>query len=87
VALGVQVASQWCLLLLEVATSSTAWWLVASSKLARRSCDAPEKLCEGVVLTPRESRRATLLEHVIELPHLIVGSCGALWERSVVDTD
>jgi hypothetical protein len=87
VALGVQVASRWCLLLLEVATSSTAWWLVALSKLARRLCEAPEKLCEGDYAHPRGSQRATLVEHVIELPHLIVGSCSALWERSVVDTD
>jgi hypothetical protein len=47
VALGVRVASQWCLLLLEVATSYTAWWLVALSKLARRLCEALEKICEG----------------------------------------
>jgi hypothetical protein len=40
-----------------------------------------------IVLTPRGSRRATLVERVIELPHLMVGSCGALWESSVVDTD
>jgi hypothetical protein len=41
----------------------------------------------GVVLTLRGSRRATLVERVIELPHLMVGSCSALWESSVVDTD
>jgi hypothetical protein len=40
-----------------------------------------------IVLTPRGSRRATLVDHVIELPHLMVGSYGALWESSVVDTD
>jgi hypothetical protein len=40
-----------------------------------------------IVLTSRESQRATLVERVIELPHLMVGSCGALWESSVVDTD
>jgi hypothetical protein len=28
----------------------------------------------GIVLTPRGSRRATLVEHVIELPHLRVVS-------------
>ena len=32
----------------------------------------------GIVLTPRGSRRATLVEHVIELPSLgLWGSCGA----------
>jgi hypothetical protein len=41
----------------------------------------------GIVLTPRGSRRVTLVERVIVLPHLMVGSCGALWESSVVDTD
>jgi hypothetical protein len=41
----------------------------------------------GIVLTLRGSRRATLVERVIELPHLMVGSCGALCESSVVDTD
>jgi hypothetical protein len=40
----------------------------------------------GIVLTPRGSRRATLVERVIELPHLMVGSCDAVWESSVVDT-
>jgi hypothetical protein len=50
-------------------------------------CEASEKICEGIMLTPQGSQRATLVEHVIELPHLMVGSCGALWERSVVDTD
>jgi hypothetical protein len=32
----------------------------------------------GIVLTLRGSQRATLVERVIELPHLMVGSCGAL---------
>jgi hypothetical protein len=40
-----------------------------------------------IVLTPRGSRRATLVDCVIELPHLMVGYYGALWESSVVDTD
>jgi hypothetical protein len=31
----------------------------------------------GIVLTPRGSRRATLVERVIELPHFMVGSYGA----------
>ena len=29
-----------------------------------------EVLCEGIVLAPRESRRATLVKRVIELPSL-----------------
>jgi hypothetical protein len=41
----------------------------------------------GIVLTPRGSRRAALVERVIKLPHLMVGSCGALLESLVVDTD
>jgi hypothetical protein len=41
----------------------------------------------GIVLTLRGSRRATLVERVIELPYLMVGSCDALWESSVVDID
>jgi hypothetical protein len=40
-----------------------------------------------IVLIPRGSRRATLVERVIEVSHLMVGSCGALWESSVVYTD
>ena len=30
-----------------------------------------EKLVRGIVLAPREPRRATLVEHVIELPSLL----------------
>ena len=50
------------------------------------SVEAPEKivrcseemLVRGVVLAPRGSRRATLVERVIELPSLFgVSSCGA----------
>jgi hypothetical protein len=52
VALGVRVVSRWCLLLLEVATSQMAWWLEAPSKLARRLCEAPEKICEGHCARP-----------------------------------
>jgi hypothetical protein len=39
------------------------------------------------MLTPQGSRRVTLEECVIELPHLMVSSYDALWESSVVDTD
>ena len=37
----------------------------ARKKLVRRS---GEELVRGIVLTPWESRRATLVKHVIELP-------------------
>jgi hypothetical protein len=40
-----------------------------------------------IVLTSWGSRRATLVERVIEIPHLMVDSCGALWKSSVVDID
>jgi hypothetical protein len=43
------------------------------------ACDSVEARMEIVrgSGTPRELRRATLVERVIELPHLMVGSCGA----------
>ena len=69
-ALGDRVASRWCLLLLEVATSEMPWWW-SLSKLARSLCGASEKsFVRGIVLAPREPRRATLVERVIELPSL-----------------
>ena len=40
----------------------------ARKKLVRRS---GEVLVRGIVLAPRELRRATLVEHVIELPSLL----------------
>ena len=39
----------------------------ARKKLVRRS---GEVLVRGIVLAPREPRRATLVKHVIELPSL-----------------
>ena len=39
----------------------------ARKKLVRRS---GEELVRGIVLVPRESQRATLVKHVIELPSL-----------------
>ena len=39
----------------------------AREKLVRRS---GEELVRGIVLAPRESRRATLVKRVIELPSL-----------------
>ena len=74
-ALGVRVASRWCLLLLEVATSYTAWWLVTLSKHAMILCGAPEKrIVRGTVLTPRGSRRATLVERDVKATRGPVGS-------------
>ena len=40
----------------------------AHKKLVRRS---GEELMRGIVLAPRESRRATLVKRVIELPSLL----------------
>jgi hypothetical protein len=40
----------------------------ARKKLVRCS---GEELCEGIVLAPREPRRATLVKSVIELPSLV----------------
>ena len=40
----------------------------ARKKLVRRS---GEELTRGIVLAPREPRRATLVERVIELPSLL----------------
>jgi hypothetical protein len=40
-----------------------AWMLLSPSKYARRLCVAPDKsFVRGVVLAPREMRRATLVE-------------------------
>ena len=45
---------------------------VPLSKPARRLCGAPEKsFVRGIVLTPWEPQRTTLVEHVIELPSLL----------------
>lgn len=44
------------------------------------------RICEGFLLNPRGSRRATLVKHVIELPYLCV--CVCLWcplRASLVD--
>jgi hypothetical protein len=70
VTLGDRVARRWCLLLLEVDTS---YGLVSYD-----SVEAREKIVRysgggfvrGIVLTPRGSQRATVVEHVIELPSL-----------------
>jgi hypothetical protein len=62
VTLGVRVASRWCLLLLEVATSLTAWWRDLRRSAQGCLCGAPEKFVRGVVLASREPRRATLVE-------------------------
>jgi hypothetical protein len=47
-----------------------AWWW-SLSKPVRSLCGALEKsFVRGIVLTPREQRRATLVERVIEIPSL-----------------
>jgi hypothetical protein len=43
-----------------------------------------EAFVRGIVLTSWGSQRATLVEYVIELPHLMVGSCCAFWEARCV---
>jgi hypothetical protein len=54
-----------------------AWWspLKHAKKIVQYS---GEDIVRDIVLTPRESRRATLVERVIELSSLWVGFCGAL---------
>jgi len=61
------------LLLLVIVITYTTWWIVVSVvKPARSLCGASEKsFVEGSVLAPWEPRRATLVEHVIELPSLL----------------
>jgi len=49
-----------------------AWWRVlhreARKKIVRCS---GEVIVRGIVLTPREPQRATLVERVVECPHLV----------------
>ena len=46
--------------------------VVVSIEARKKLCGAPEKsFVRGIVLSPREPRRATLVEHVIELPSLL----------------
>jgi hypothetical protein len=69
VALGGHLPSWWCLLLFGGCHLLDGLVVV--------SVEAPKKLVRcsremrGVVLTPREPRRATLVERVIELPSLV----------------
>jgi hypothetical protein len=45
-------------------------------------CGSGEGFVRGIVLTPRGSRRATLVERVIELPHLrVVSWCARSGQR------
>jgi hypothetical protein len=45
-------------------------------------CSSGEEFVRGIVLTPRGSRRATLVECVIELPHLwVVSWCARSGQR------
>jgi hypothetical protein len=64
-----------------------AWWLVASLKLARRVCEAPEKLCEGFLNLPRGSSRIGYSSgaHGLEDPHL-VSECVAPTEGLTLDS-
>ena len=65
-----------------------AWWW-SPSKPARSLCSAPEKsFVRGIVLALRELRRASLVEHVIELPSLLgyvlaVPDVRAWWVMSI----
>ena len=46
--------------------------VVVSVEAQRSLCGALEKsFVSGIMLAPREPRRATLVEHVIELPSLL----------------
>ena len=46
--------------------------VVVSIKARKEDCVMLRKSdCEGIVLTPREPQRATLVEHVIKLPSLL----------------
>jgi hypothetical protein len=63
VALGDRVIGRWCLLLLEVATTKTAWWRVLHRKARKKILRSSEEgFVRGIVLTPREPRRTTLVE-------------------------
>ena len=55
-----------------------AWWWSPSKRAKKIVRCSEEMIVRGVVLATWEPRRATLVEHVIELPLLLgVGSCGA----------
>ena len=76
-ALGDRVASRWCLLLLEVATSWMAWRWSPLKHAKKIVWCSGEVIVRGVVLAPRKTRRVTLVERVIELISLGPwGSCG-----------
>ena len=67
-ALGVHLAIQWCLLFLKIATSYMACGFIeACNEIVRCS---GEEIVRGIMLIPWGPRRATLVEHVIEIPHL-----------------
>jgi hypothetical protein len=55
-----------------------AWWRSPSKHAKKIARCSREEIVRGIVLTPREPQRATLVERVIELPSLgSWGSCGA----------
>jgi hypothetical protein len=74
VALGDRVASQWCLLLLEVATSWTSWWRVSIVNPAKKIVQCSrEVLCERCCGRPigdakSNSSRARREEHQMVWP-------------------
>jgi hypothetical protein len=53
------------------------WWWSPSKHAKKIVRCSGEVIMRRIVLTPQEPRRATLVEHIIELPSLVdVGSCG-----------
>jgi hypothetical protein len=64
-----------------------AWWIVAPSKLARRLCEAPEKLCEGFLSLPRGSSRIGYSSRARGLEDLyLVSGCAAPAEGLTLDS-
>ena len=73
-ALGVRVASRWACYSWRLPPPR---WIGGNGLLGSTRGDCAvlrRRICEGYVLTPRGSQRATLVERVIELPHLCVVS-------------
>ena len=56
-----------------------AWWWSPSKDAKKIVRCSREVIVRGVLLAPRQPQRATLVEHVIELPSLVSWgvSCGA----------
>jgi hypothetical protein len=62
VALGGRLASRWACYFLEVATSQTAWWWSPSKHAKKIVWCSEEVIVRGIMLTPWEPRKATLVE-------------------------